>query len=94
MRDQKVARNWGLKKKGGRELKRAFIQVPYAVLSRLLFKGQSIGIYRVGDDSPGPNGYVEFIVYGDDHTTIERGAVYQLRLSRRLVKQEDKGDYS
>ena len=59
-------------------MKRAFIQIPYAVLSRLLFNEAGIGIYRVGDDSPGPNGHVEFIVYGDDKSTINRGDVYRM----------------
>ena len=70
-------------------LKRAFVQVPYAVLSRLLFEGNGIGIYRVGDDSPGPNGYVEFIVYGDDTSAIESTAVYTLYITKKLKKHKD-----
>lgn len=67
-------------------MKRAFIRVPYAVLSRLLFDKKGIGIYRVEADQPGPNGTVEFIVYGDDNSEIERGAVYTLYISKRLQR--------
>jgi len=80
-----MARNWGLNNNKGRtELKRAFIQVPYAVLSRLLFDGHRVGIYRIEKDKPGPNGYVEFIVYADEKSEIERGSTYQLYLNKNL----------
>jgi hypothetical protein len=74
-------------KKGG-IMKRAFVQVPYSALSRILFGNKGIGIYRVGDDSPGPNGYVEFIVYGSENSDIERGAVYRLEL-KKLTKLDN-----
>jgi hypothetical protein len=90
-----LPRNWGLGTKDNRikehgQMKRAFIRVPYAVLSRLLFAGKGIGIYRVEVDEPGPNGTVEFIVYGDDNSEIERGAVYTLYVSKRLQKMNNR----
>jgi hypothetical protein len=67
-------------------MKRAFIQVPYAELSKILFGGRGIAIYRVEKDFPGPNGYVEFIAYGTPASEIERGAVYRLETDSKIKK--------
>jgi hypothetical protein len=86
-----LPRNWGLGAKGAgierdKTMKRAFVRVPYAVLSRLLFNEHGIGIYRVEGDKPGPNGYVEFIVYGNENSKIERGDVYELHLNKKMPR--------
>jgi hypothetical protein len=95
-----LPRNWGLGAKGTgvekeRTMKRAFVRVPYAVLSRLLFDKHGIGIYRIEKDSPGPNGYVEFIVYGDANSHIERGDTYELYVNKKMprINPEDNSAY-
>jgi hypothetical protein len=70
-------------------IKRSYIQIPYAVLSRLLLPGKGIGFYRVNKDSPGPNGNVEFVVYTNEHSELDGGATYMLHLGRQLIKQQD-----
>jgi hypothetical protein len=70
-------------------LKRAYIQIPYAELSKLLFGDSGIAIFRVEKDVPGPNGYIEFIAYGSHNSNIERGATYRLEVGNKVKKLHD-----